>query len=142
MMTPFARLATTLTLSLGLALSPFSAAPAKADDKTAAIVATLLGLAVVGVLIDKHNDDRRDRPDRVDRSKFLPGKCLRYFRTAEGGRKYMGGTCLLRNYAHADSLPRRCQTNIQTYNRRGQPVWRTVYRQGCLINAGYRIAGR
>ena len=167
MMTPFARLATTLTLSLGIALSPISAAPAKADERTDALVATILGLAVVGAIIDDNRrdarrdrrldrdirrDDRRDdwrddrrgdrRRDGVHRSKILPGQCLRYFRTVRGGRDYMGGACLQRNYDHANRLPHRCSMSIMTYNRRGDLVRRTVYRQGCLSRAGYVIAGR
>ena len=63
MMTPFARLATTLTLSLGIALSPITAAPARADSDADKILAILLGLAVVGTIID----DRRDRRVVVDR---------------------------------------------------------------------------
>lgn len=153
MMTPFARLATTLTLTLGIALSPISAAPAKAGDRDAeAIIATILGLAVVGAIIDDNRRDRRLERDvrrddwRDDRrprfSKDLPGRCERYFSTSSGGRTYMGGRCLERRYSHADRLPSRCALKIRTHNRDGRLVQRTVYRQGCLRGHGFTIAGR
>lgn len=152
MMTPFARLATTLTLTLGIALSPISSAPAKAGDRNAeAIIATILGLAVVGAIIDHNRRDRREErdvrpddrdPDGVNRSKILPGKCLRYFPTVRGGRNYMGGNCLRKHYRNSHLLPTHCSMDIDTFNRRGDLVRRTVYRQGCLSRSGFYIPNR
>jgi uncharacterized membrane protein YccC len=145
MMTPFARLATTLTLSLGLVLSPISTAPASAKDNTDAWVAALLGLAIVGAIIDDKNDRRRDRdvhrPDRVDH-KALPARCLRQFETRDGLKRFWGARCLERHYPRAHRLPARCEVTIKTRNRHGDRVRRDVFKPRCLRREGYTVAGR
>ncbi|WP_300515252.1 hypothetical protein [Aliiroseovarius sp.] len=146
MMTPFARLATTVTLSLGLALSPISATPAKANGNNDAWVAALLGLAIVGAIIDDNRGDRyrgRDlyRPDRPSR-KALPARCLQRFETRDGTRRYFGARCLDRNYRFASRLPARCETQIRIRNRHGDRVRREVFNPRCLRREGYWVAGR
>ena len=145
MMTPFARLATTVTLSLGIALSPISAAPASAKDNTDAWVAALLGLAIVGAIIDDKNDRRRDRdvhrPDRPSR-KALPGRCLKRFETRDGTKRFWGARCLERHYDRAHRLPARCEVTIKTRNRHGDRVRRDVFKPRCLRREGYTVAGR
>ncbi|WP_421702170.1 hypothetical protein [Aliiroseovarius sp.] len=145
MMTPFARLATALTLSLGIVLSPISTAPARANDNTDAWVAALLGLAIVGAIIDDKNDRRRDRdvhrPDRWDR-KALPGRCLKRFETRDGTKRFWGARCLERHYARAHRLPARCEVTIKTRNRHGDRVRRDVFKPRCLRREGYTVAGR
>lgn len=147
MMTPFARLATAVTLSLGIVLSPISATPARAKDNTDAWLAALLGLAIVGTILDDKNDRRYDRdrelrrPEHFDR-KALPGRCLKRFETRDGARRYWGARCLERHYPRAHRLPARCELTIKTRNRHGDRVRRDVFKPRCLRREGYTIAGR
>ena len=143
MMTPFARLATTLTLSLGIALSPISTAPARADDNLEAWIAALMGVAILGAIVDDRRDDRRDvvRPDRPHR-KALPSRCLKRFDTRDGAKRYWGARCLERHYPRAHRLPARCEVTIKTRNRHGDRVRRDVFKPRCLRREGYTVAGR
>ena len=143
MMTPFARLATTLTLSLGIALSPITAAPARADSDADKLLAILLGLAVVGTIIDDRRDRRVvvDRPHRPNR-KALPARCLKRFETRDGTKRFWGARCLERHYPRAHRLPARCEVTIKTRNHHGDRVRRDVFKPHCLRREGYTVAGR
>ncbi|WP_415919208.1 hypothetical protein [Tateyamaria sp. SN6-1] len=133
-----------------IAITGFSAAPARAgDDEAAAAIAAILGLAVIGAVIADKRKDKKHResvivhprppkpvPPRVGR-KLLPQHCLRSFRTDRGHRQIFGQRCLHRSYDHVHSLPRKCHREF--YTDRG---WRQGYAARCLDRHGYQLARR
>lgn len=144
-----------LILCLSLAITGFSAAPARADNDVAKVLAGLAALAIIGAAINEAQDDNRRRdhvtrqpvytppppprtrplPPRIARYD-LPGSCLRDFR-GYNGRKLLGKRCLENNYRHAASLPQSCQVTF--WNGR---KYRTAYKPRCLNKNGYRITSR
>lgn len=150
-------------LVAALSLNPMSSSPAlagsKNNDDVGAFIAALLGLAVVGTIIAKSNDDDRSKPragkpkhpprpqkpgrhvidDRQLHSKYrLPNKCLRKFQTQFGKKRYWGRGCLRKRYDHLKSLPKSCQDTVVVKNNNGVWVPRKVYHPRCLKEAGYR----
>lgn len=144
----------TLT-AVAIAFTAVSAAPAQADDRrTARTVATILGLAVAGVIIHDATKDRGDRyvapqpkrhvqpqrrieprplPQRVNR-KILPQQCLRSYPTRNGKTQMFGSRCLEQNYRAANRLPQNCAVQIRT--DRGP---RAGYDARCLSRSGYSL---
>lgn len=153
--------------SLAIAITGFSAAPARAgSDELGTALAVILGLAVVGTVINKRNDEKkarrqenrqqprphagrrppeyvqpRPRPPHADRNvnrKLLPQKCLYNMRT-ENGRSIQafGQRCLERNYRFTNSLPQRCSRRVWTRNGAG-----FAYGARCLNRNGYQLARR
>lgn len=135
-----------------IAITAFSAAPARADDRDLArALAGIAALALIGKAIhDRNEKDRvthnqhthrnqyiqpRPLPERVAR-KNLPGKCVREVRNHNGKvRRVLGARCLERNYRFSNQLPRSCVRQVETH--RG---WRWAYGARCLRNNGYQIA--
>lgn len=150
-------LAGALTLT-SLSTGPAFAGPKNNNDDINALIAALLGLAVVGAVISNkgdrepriqdiprtgrgggHRGGRSTWDDRQMHPKFqLPRECLRRFKTQHGKQKYWGKRCLKRNYDFARSLPRSCRDTIVAKNNRGVYVTRKVYEPRCLKQAGYR----
>jgi len=148
----------TLIVTTAIALTTLTA-PARADnDDAAKALAAILGLAIVGGIIHESRKDKghpppvtrraprdivhpvqpRPLPKRAVRHTLLPQTCLRTFRNAQGYEvQGFGQRCLHRNYAHTQTLPRRCATHVET--RRG---WGTAYDARCLHRKGYRLAHR
>ncbi|MEM6303706.1 MAG: hypothetical protein AAF744_03240 [Pseudomonadota bacterium] len=141
-----------LIAAASVALTAFSAAPAKADDEDVArALAAILGVAIIGKVISdrKKKDDRKvtrvvpDRPmepkplpRRVKRDrKLLPGHCLRRFESRRGVYRGFGERCLRNNYRFAHRLPQHCTVEL-----RGRNGPRYIYEARCLRNAGYRLA--
>ncbi|MEM6758043.1 MAG: hypothetical protein AAF601_01050 [Pseudomonadota bacterium] len=134
-----------LITATSIAITGFSAAPARANDEAAAIAA-LLGLAVIGAVIaDRRKDKRvvvhpkppvRPLPPRVNR-KLLPQHCLRSFQTNNGPRRIFGQRCLSRNYQYARSLPSQCHRQFWT-----DQGWRAGFGARCLRREGYQLARR
>lgn len=147
-------------LVAAITLSPVTTAPSFAgprksndDSNVNALIATLLGLAVVGAVIShkKNNDDRdtgrsqrgghrefdRDRL-QVNPDYLLPGKCLRKFKTQFGKERYWGRNCLQKRYGNVGSLPKSCRETIVAKNKSGVWVSRKVYEPHCMRQAGYR----
>lgn len=134
--------------AIAIAVTSFSAVPARAgDDEAAAAIAAILGLAVIGAVIaDKRKDKKkvtvkeprhpRPLPPRVGR-KILPQQCLRSFRTDRGAARIFGQRCLQRHYKHVHSLPQRCHREV--YTDRG---WRQGFGARCLNHYGYQLARR
>ncbi|WP_299683921.1 hypothetical protein [uncultured Tateyamaria sp.] len=135
--------------AVAIAVTGFSAAPARAgDDEAAAAIAALLGLAVIGAVIADKRKDKKERrevsrprdprplPPRVSR-KLLPQECLRSFHTDHGKRRIFGQRCLRHNYGFVNSLPRQCHREF--YTDRG---WRQGYSARCLNRHGYQLARR
>ncbi len=145
--------------ALAIAITGFSAAPARAgDDDVAKALAVILGLAVVGAAINNRNDDKKARqhvyvpprakpnrghvaphhqPRHVDR-KLLPQQCLFNLRT-DGGHSIQGfgHRCLSRNYQYTNSLPRECTRRVQTRHGYGY-----AYGARCMTQRGYQLARR
>lgn len=155
------RLVTTLTAA-AIAMTAFTAVPAYADrdDRAARAIATILGLAVVGAIINdrKHERERRrdthaapvrrphgyvqprtrvqpkTLPTRVDR-KLLPQQCFRSFNTRRGQVRMFGRRCLERNYRYVNRLPQNCFQRIRTNEGK-----RAGFGARCLRQNGYRLA--
>jgi len=141
--TPYARFAVTMALVLGIALSPITAAPARADAQSDRALAIILGLVATGLILDKHNDRRTTRrtPPQPVR-KELPARCFKRYETRDGAKKFFGARCLEKHYRQARHLPQRCEVTIKSRNRHGERVRRDVYSPRCLRREGYAIAGR
>ena len=109
-----------LVLGLSIAVTGFSAAPARADEDVAKVLAGLAALAILGVAIDNGNVRKKTKrrettnsrqpivitpdtprhprplPDRFARYD-LPSECVRTF-DGFGKRKFLGQRCLRKNY--------------------------------------------
>ncbi|WP_424943484.1 hypothetical protein [Aliiroseovarius crassostreae] len=140
-------------LVAALSLNPMTSGPALAGSKdnedVGALIAALLGLAVVGTIIAKSNDRDDDRakpkprrhvkPAPKRHSKYrLPNKCLRKFQTQFGKKRYWGRGCLNKRYDHVKSLPKACRDTVVIKNNDGVWVPRKVFHPRCLKEAGYR----
>ena len=143
-----------------LAITGFSAVPARADANDAAkIIAGIAALALIAKAIDDSNDRKAARqqhythrpvpqhhhqpglkprplPHQVARP-GLPDHCLFMAQTVHGPARVFGARCLQRNYVQANTLPQACAQQIWT--DRGQ---RWGYNAACLRHQGYRIASR
>lgn len=146
-------------LATSIAITGLSAAPARADDDVAKIIAGLAVLGILGATINKnrHRDNvsrsttnpvtvrpqrprahpkPRPLPPRVTRYD-LPGKCLRNVPAFRGGRNLMGQKCLQNNYRHANSLPQQCRVTFWNGRRH-----KNAFKPRCLRRNGYRIVQR
>ncbi|MFL4469605.1 hypothetical protein ACERZ8_06895 [Tateyamaria armeniaca] len=149
--------------AVAIAITGFSAAPARAgDDELAAALAVILGLAVVGTAINKRNDEKKARqqvhnphakprhiqrkhgyvqprplPRQVNR-KLLPQRCLYNLQTQNGRNiQGFGQRCLNRHYHFTNSLPQQCGRRVWTRNGTGY-----AYAARCLNKHGYQLARR
>jgi len=142
-------------LAASIAITGFSAAPARADEDFAKIVA---GLAVLGILGAAINKDRHRRgtvtrlgndpvllpvprgtrplPPQVTRYD-LPRGCVRYYPEFRDGRKLMGQRCLRKHYRHLTSLPQQCRVTFWDGRRH-----KNAFKPRCLRRNGYRIVHR
>lgn len=147
-----------LIIAAGIAVTGLSAAPARADEDVAKVLAGLAMLAIIGKAISDSRDDgshvhRRAHPQPAPpigrpgrhpvhprplppqvRRYDLPAQCLRRFEGYRGDMPLLGRGCLRQRYAFADSLPYACQIQIR---RHGQV--RTGYELPCLRERGYRL---
>lgn len=140
-------------LAASIAITGFSAAPARADEDVAKIIAGLAVLGILGAAInrDRHRNNHvtrapanpvyvhpqpRPLPPRVARYD-LPGKCLRNFPAFQNGKNLMGQKCLQKNYRHANSLPQHCRVTF--WNGRHH---KNAFKPQCLHRNGYRIVQR
>lgn len=136
-----------LVLGTSIAITGFSAAPARADGDTARIFAGLALLAIIGAAIQDNNKRRhnvtrqyttqppRPLPQGVKRFN-LPGHCLGAYNVNGGIRRLFGAKCLRNNYRHYGSLPYACQLGYTDGRNRN----RTGYEPTCLRERGYRVA--
>ena len=147
-------------LATSIAITGLSAAPARANEDVAKIIAGLAVLGILGAAInrDRHRNNYvarsatnpvivqplrphvhpkpRPLPPRVARYD-LPGKCLRYFPAFRDGRNLMGQHCLRNNYRHVKALPQQCR--VAFWNGRRHE---TAFKPRCLRQNGYRIVRR
>lgn len=145
--------AATACLALAVALSPISAAPAKAldRDETIGLIVGLAALAAIAKEIDDRNDRKKKRKEqqrvtrhapieprydryRHQRSLVLPGNCVRTFDTVRGTRTVLGNRCLQRSGVNVARLPDRCERTVQTRNGP-----RAAFGARCLRREGYQI---
>ena len=146
--------------ALAICITAIGAGSAQADSRNAAggALAALLGLVVIGAIIQENKEDeRRERrraqaaaqakkkqnalkarplPPRVRQSLNLPQSCVRDVRTANGNRaRILGQRCMDRTYRNVRSLPRTCERVLRTDRgvRRG-------WSARCLRREGYQIA--
>ena len=145
-----------------IALTALGAAPAYAgpdDHRAARIAAAILGIAVVGAIINDRKQDKREErkayrepvrqhgydkprprihakplPQRVNR-KQLPGECLRSYQTRRGQAHMFGRRCLEKNYRAVNRLPQNCAMQVRT--DRGP---RAGFDARCLRRNGYSLA--
>lgn len=143
-----------LIVSLAIAITAISAAPARAND-TAKILGGLAALTILGVVVHRNNKKKRERaqvtrnhipqapqihsvrplPPQV--AKYdLPRHCLKAVKGYPANAPLMKRKCLKRHYKHADSLPQQCQITYWNGERS-----RRAYEPRCLRRNGYRFAG-
>jgi len=136
-------------LATSIAITGFSAVPARAEDDVAKILAGLAVLGIIGVAINK--DRRRSRtvvdpapvhpeprplPPQVSRYD-LPAHCLRFFPSYRDGKNLMGQKCLRKNYQHVRALPQNCRVTFWNGHRH-----KNAFKPRCLRRNGYRIVRR
>ena len=149
---------------VAVAVTGITTAQARAEASDTAKV--LMGLAAVGIIahaIDKkrssaaaegavtvtrdsrigRDDWRNDgwrqddwRSPKYQKSRLLPGECLRPYSTDRGIQRLMGADCVARNTRHLAKLPKDCR--VRVYTRQGRD-W--AYGPRCLMQAGFRIEG-
>ena len=149
-----------VVLAASVAVTGFTAAPARADEDFGKILAGLAAIAIIGAAIENSRDDNvhvvtrqkvrvkpykghnhaqphnhdgpRNLPPRVARYD-LPGKCVQTFR-AHNGTRVLGLNCLKNNYRHVGSLPKACRLSVDKGRKQ-----RVGYETLCLRERGYRI---
>lgn len=153
-----------LVLAASVAVTGFSAAPARADEDFGKFLAGLAAIAIIGAAIEnsrdddvrvirkntvrvtpghhhnhKHNKHKHNnvRPLPHHVKKFdLPAQCLRTF-PGLGNKRILGRGCLGNNYRHVGSLPRACKIAVDRGQKR-----RVGYELLCLREHGYRLTSR
>ena len=141
-------------LATSIAITGFSAAPARADEDVAKILAGLAVLGILGVAINKERHKNRNvtrtpvnpepaypaprpLPPQVTRYD-LPAECLRYFPEFRDGRNLVGQRCLRKQYRHnVKSLPQQCRVTFWDGRRH-----KNAFKPRCLRRNGYRMVQR
>ncbi|OED46046.1 hypothetical protein AB838_21645 [Rhodobacteraceae bacterium (ex Bugula neritina AB1)] len=156
-----------MIVATAIAVTGFSAAPARADNDAAKILGGLALLGIIGAAI-KHSNDRDDHVvtrthnppqshSRGSHSQYgnnrqgghvkplprsvrrydLPARCVRYFPRYSHNYPLAAKNCLDRNYGYTHKLPRSCKVTFWN----GQQH-RTGFKPGCLKKHGYRMVNR
>ncbi len=152
-----------LILGLSLAVSGFSAAPARADDDVAKFIAGAVVLGLIGAAVnDARKDRKRDQhsyshssrnnthtrknthnghrarplPSSVARYD-LPARCAKVVPQYSRSRTVVSQNCLSRSYGYVNSLPSQCRLSVRDGHHH-----RTAYKTRCLQKHGYRLVGR
>ncbi|MCR9113621.1 MAG: hypothetical protein NXH84_10120 [Rhodobacteraceae bacterium] len=146
-------------LAAALAVTGMTAGPARADsDDIAKWIAGAVALGLIGAAIADNNRDN-DRavtrnsgrgfgnPDhgyrknrhayQQDQRYLLPKNCRARASTRSGEVRGFERNCLLRNYAHFNSLPHECAVRARGEGRQ----W-VIYQRRCLKQYGFRNAER
>ena len=135
-------------LSLSLAATTISVAPARANEDVLKVIA---GLAVIGAIAKIHNDKKKQQVSRSHKqpvyqqpqrarkahrpqghAKVAPQQCLRSQWTHRGERQVYGARCIQQNARV--TLPQNC---LRQSSSNSGP--RYFYTQRCLSNHGWRI---
>ena len=151
-----------LIVAASIAITGFSAAPARADEDVAKFIAGMALLGILGAAInDARKDDRhvtrtytpphnhrhgpkyhthnrhgghvKPLPPSVRRYD-LPAHCVRYFPRYSHNYPLAGKGCLDRNYGQTHKLPTACKVTF--WNGKHH---RTGFKPGCLKRHGYRM---
>ncbi len=151
-----------IATATAVALASSLAAPVRAGDDTAKILAGIIGVAILGAVISDLDDNDRHRrahprplvpptrsghgyhvqptprplPPQVQRY-MLPSKCVRAG-NIHGGNALLGRGCLRKNFVHAEALPGSC--GVKYWNQKRSDV-RRGYSLNCLQRHGYQMAG-
>lgn len=133
-------------LSLALAATSFTAAPARADEDVFKVIAGLVALGVIANTV-KHNKERKaaatrgnghtghSGPRHPRREKVAPRRCLRTQWTHRGDRQVYGARCMQNNALAR--LPQKCLRQAQNTRRNSGP--RAFYTKRCLRGQGWRL---
>jgi hypothetical protein len=126
-----------------------SRAEAGEDREIERVIATILGIAVLGAILaddepqpqvsHDHRPARikpRPLPPRIAKT-ILPSHCLRRFETDRGPRRIYTQRCMSRNFDQVTSLPRACERVIRTDRGR-----RVGWGARCLRESGYQVSRR
>lgn len=123
--------------ALAVAITGFSAAPARAgDDDLAKALAVILGLAVVGTAIKNRNDDHKSRPQVYTHQPRAHPRVVQpraHPRVVQPNRGHVQPRPLPRN-VNRKLLPQQCLYNLRTV--RGQTI--QAFGQRCL-NQNYKF---
>ncbi|ABG30025.1 hypothetical protein CEP88_11820 [Roseobacter denitrificans] len=150
-------------VSAAIAVAVIGNTPARADEALARALAAVVGIAVVGAVIQNRlEDDRKDKQaNRVTHTRsgvhhsnaryrdhgikranprhtnrrLLPGDCLRSFNTGYARYRVFGKTCLEQKYGATRQLPQACKVQFRTNSKN-----RVGYGARCLRRAGYQLA--
>lgn len=146
-------------LATSVALSPLSAAPARADETTDTIAAvTIFGLLAAGILSNLGNDAAQAAPNpatngnrwehwndgwgshhgtpRVTSRKVLPQQCEFTIRHGSNRGIYFDRRCLKQKFEYWGYLPGQCETRVTPpYRAHGRS-----YTATCLNHFGYQVA--
>lgn len=152
-----------MIVAASIAITGFSAAPARADEDVAKFIAGMALLGILGAAInDARKDDRghvtrtykpphnhghaprhhthnrhgghvKPLPPRVRRYD-LPAHCVRYFPRYSRNYPLAGKGCLDRSYGKTHALPKACRVTF--WNGRQH---RTGFKPRCLKQHGYRM---
>ncbi|MDC0659140.1 hypothetical protein N6L27_14135 [Leisingera sp. SS27] len=156
-----------LIVAAAIAITGFSAAPARADNDVAKILGGLALLGILGAAI-KHSRDKDDHavtrtynpPQNHSHNRHrhqgrnrhgghvkplpqsvrrydLPAHCVRYFPRYSSNYPLAAKGCLDRNYGYTHKLPQVCKVTF--WNGKHN---RTGYKPGCLKKHGYRMVHR
>lgn len=141
-----------------IAITGFSAAPARADEDVAKFIA---GLALLGILGAAINNSRKDdhaaarpqypyqphqphhpggqiRPLPPKMHKYnLPARCVQYFPRYSRKHPLASNACLKRSYGSTRALPQVCKVRFWNGNHH-----RIGFKPACLHKHGYRMVSR
>lgn len=153
-----------LIVAASIAITGFSAVPARADEDVAKFIAGMALLGIIGAAINDakkddrhvtrtynppHNHNHGHGPKHHTHNQHnghvkplpprvrrydLPAHCVRYFPRYSQNRPLAAKGCLDRNYGRTQSLPQACKVTFWNGKRN-----RTGYKPGCLKNHGYRM---
>ncbi|MEX0302784.1 MAG: hypothetical protein AB3N24_10205 [Leisingera sp.] len=155
-----------LIVAASIAITGFSAAPARADEDVAKFIA---GMALLGILGAAINDARKRDDHHVTRTYNpphnhghgpkhhthnrhgghvkplppqvrrydLPAHCLKYFPRYSRNHALVGQQCLERNYSKTHLLPQSCRVTFWNGKRH-----KAGYKPSCLRQRGYRLVQR
>ena len=156
-----------LIVAVSIAITGFSAAPARADEDVAKILGGLALLGILGAAIKHSRDNDRDVTHNYSppphnhsyggprhyshnrpgghvkplpphvRRYDLPSQCLTYFPRYSRKQALVGKGCLERSYGYSKALPQSCRVTFWNGKR-----YRTGYKPDCLNSHGYRLVRR
>ncbi|MFK7939357.1 MAG: hypothetical protein AB8B82_08265 [Roseovarius sp.] len=140
-----------LVLSAAVAVTGFSAAPARADD-TEKWIAGAAALAIIGLAINQESKKKRKRkaqqqyyynnhgytaPTVYHNPRLLPAKC-KVVRNLQGHKvRGLARGCLKRHNVNVQALPQHCKIKIRDPQTNKK---RVIFGGRCLRNQGYSLA--